>query len=61
VGRLDGNMGIRTVLGQNHFLRSFCAAHLDRLVDGTSDEAFRFLRVQTGLRTGFQMRLSGKE
>jgi hypothetical protein len=57
VGHQDGNMGVQTVLGQNHFLCSFRTARLD----GTSDEALGFHGVRTGLQTGFQTRLSGKE
>jgi hypothetical protein len=47
MGRLDGNMGVRTMLGQNHFLRSFHAARSDGLADGTSDEALRVHSIQT--------------
>jgi hypothetical protein len=47
VGRSDDNMGVRTMLGQNHFLHSFRAARLVRLANGTSDEALGVHSVRT--------------
>jgi hypothetical protein len=40
-------LAVRTVIGQNRFLRSFRAAHSDELADETSDEAHGFLGVWT--------------
>jgi hypothetical protein len=53
-------VAVRTMLGQHRFLHSFGAVRSDGLANKALDEALKIFGVWTGLRTGLQMNLSGK-